>query len=131
VVVQVIPAQCQPIHALAQHVDHAMFDEQRAARVAMQRAAASIRPSLRSVALSNMTPPSDVMLPPSNRPSTTRRPSRPNSISLVPISSVQFDIGSPMLCLASDTNDNAPSGETADPYRLNIKARLCWGTRLR
>ena len=39
---------------------------------AMQR-----RPSLRSVSPSSTIPPSLVMLPPSNRPSTTRRPSRP------------------------------------------------------
>jgi hypothetical protein len=33
VIVQILPAECQPVHALAQHVAHAVLDEQRAARV--------------------------------------------------------------------------------------------------
>jgi hypothetical protein len=33
VVVQVLPTQCQAIHALTQHVAHGVLDQQRAARV--------------------------------------------------------------------------------------------------
>ena len=85
VVVQVLPPQCQTVDALAQQVGHAVRDQERAARVgdAMGRY--------------SMTPASLVMLPPSNWPSMTRRPSRPNSILSVSISSVHFGIGSPRL----------------------------------
>ena len=84
---------------------------------AMQRAAASIKPSLRSAAPSSMIAASLVMLAPSKRPCTMRRPSRPNSILLVCISSVQLGIGSPVLLLASDTNDNVPHGQAAYLFR--------------
>jgi hypothetical protein len=61
-----------------------------------------------------MTPPSLVMLPPSNQPSITRRPKRPNSIDSAFGVAVQFGIGSPQLKLASDTNDNGLGDEAAD-----------------
>ncbi len=60
---------------------------------AMQRAAASIKPSLRSTWPSSITPPSLVMLPPSKHPCTTRRPNRPKSMRPTSISSVQFGFG--------------------------------------
>jgi hypothetical protein len=59
----------------------------------MQRAAASIKPSLRSTWPSSITPPSLVMLPPSKHPCTTRRPNRPKSMLPTSISSVQFGFG--------------------------------------
>jgi hypothetical protein len=59
----------------------------------MQREAVSISPSLRSTSPSSSTPPSLVMLPPSKRPSTTRRPRRPNSIVPTSTSSLQFGFG--------------------------------------
>jgi hypothetical protein len=94
VVVEVFPAQRQAVHALAQHVAHAVLDLSSGLRgSAMQRAAASSSPSLRSTAPSSITPPSLVMLPPSKRPSTTRRPRRPNSMVPTSISSVHFGFG--------------------------------------
>jgi len=33
VIVQVFPAQCQPVYPLAQHVAHTVFDQQWAARI--------------------------------------------------------------------------------------------------
>jgi hypothetical protein len=80
----------------------------------MQSAAASINPNRRSKAASNMTPASLVMLPPSKRPSMTRRPRRPISIGFEVKPSVQFGIGVPCVIIGFDTFINAAYRRNAD-----------------
>lgn len=91
---------------------------------AMYRLPASSTQSLQSSPSHSITPPSDGNVAAVNATFHTWRPSWPNSTLLVPISSVQFGTCIHLLKRASDTNDNAPSGRTADLYRENIRPRL-------
>ena len=68
----------------------------------------------------HMTPPSLVKLP-----LHAWAPKMANSILFFPASSAQLGIGSPMLWLASDTHENAPSAGTADCHGVRYSGQGC------
>ena len=95
---------------------------------AMQRVPAWSSSSLRSTAVSNMTPPSLVTLLPSNQPSTTRQPRRLNLIVTTSTTSVQLASAFPARPSRFDTSSNAtPRAMPSSLLRgcLKYPARPC------
>src|SRR5207249_96705 len=117
VVVQVLPAQSQTVHALAQHVTHGVCDEQRAAWIG-NAARCRIRQAKFAIRLGQQHHPGIAGHAAAVKTTLYDSSAKPAKFNLV-CSNFFGTVWhwQSSCCLASNTNDNAPSGGTADSYR--------------